>query len=50
MAIRFTADNIRNVIAKVKADKSPGKDEIPVEFIKYAPETTREQITEYTTP
>ena len=46
MAIPSTADEIRKVIAKIKPDKSPACDEIPVELTKYAPETLHEQIAE----
>ena len=38
MAIPFTANEIRKVIAKMKLNKCPGCGEIPVELIKYAPD------------
>ena len=44
MTIPFTANEIRKAIAKMKPNKSPGCDEIPVEFIKYAPDRIHEQI------
>ena len=46
MAIPFTEDEIRKVIAKMKPNKSPGCDEIPVEIIKYTAKTIHEQIAE----
>ena len=44
MATPFTANEIRKAIAKMKPNKSPGCDEIPVELIKYAPDRINEQI------
>ena len=44
MALPFTANEIRKAIAKMKPNKSPGCDEIPVELIKYAPDRINEQI------
>ena len=44
MAIPFTANEIRKVIAKMKLNKCPGCGEIPVELIKYAPDRIHEQI------
>ena len=44
MTIPFTANEIRKAIAKMKLNKSPGCDEIPVELVKYAPDRIHEQI------
>ena len=44
MATPFTANEIRKAIAKMKPNKSPGCDEIPVELIKYAPDKIHEQM------
>ena len=44
MTILLTANEIRKAIAKMKSNKSPGCDEIPVELIKYAPDRINEQI------
>ena len=44
MTIPFTANEIRKVIAKMKPNKNPGCDKIPVELIKYAPDRIHEQI------
>lgn len=46
MAMPSTAYETRKVIAKKKPSESPRCDEIPVEIIKYAPETIYEQIAE----
>ena len=44
MTISLTANEIRKAIAKMKPNKSPGCDEIPVELIKYAPDKIHEQM------
>ena len=44
MAILFTANDIRKVLAKMKLIKCPGCGEIRVELIKYAPDRIHEQI------
>ena len=44
MTIPFTANEIRKAIAKMKPNKSPGCDEIPVELIKYTSDKIHEQI------
>ena len=44
MTILFTANGIRKAIAKMKPNKSPGYDEIPVELIKYPPDRIDKQI------
>ena len=44
MTIPFTANEIRKAIAKMKPNKSPGCDEIPVELIKYTSDRIHEQI------
>ena len=44
MTISLTANKIRKATAKMKPNKSPGRDEIPVELIKYAPDRIHEQI------
>ena len=44
MKIPFTANEIRKAITKMKPNKSTGRDEIPVELIKYAPDKIHEQI------
>ena len=44
MAILFTANDIRKVLAKMKLIKCPGCGEIWVELIKYAPDRIHEQI------
>ena len=44
MTIPFTANEIRKGIAKMKPNKSPECDKIPVELIKYVPGRIHEQI------
>ena len=44
MTISLTANEIRKAIAKMKPNKSPGCDEIPVELIKYDPDKIHEQM------
>ena len=44
MTIPFTGNEIRKVIPKMKPNKSPGCDEIPVELIEYAPDRIHQQI------
>lgn len=46
MTTPFTGDEIRKVIAKMKPNENPECDEIPLELIKYAPETINGQIAE----
>lgn len=50
MAIRFTADESRIVIAKMKPNKSPGYDEIPVELINTLSKSYTNKLQKYTTP
>ena len=40
----FTSDEIINAVSKMKMNKSPGCDEIPVELIMYAPDCVNERI------
>ena len=42
----FTSDEIKKAVSKMKMNKSPGCDEIPVELIMYAPDCVYESIAE----
>ena len=44
MTISLTVNEIRKAIDKMKPNKTPGCDEIPVELIKYAPDKIHEQM------
>ena len=44
MTISLTVNEIRKAINKMKPNKTPGCDEIPVELIKYAPDKIHEQM------
>ena len=42
----FTSDEIQKVVSKMKMNKSPRCDEIPVELIMYVPDCVYESIAE----
>ena len=46
MSNPFTSDEIKKAVSKMKMNKSPGCDEIPVELIMYAPDCVYESIAE----
>ena len=46
MSNPFTSDEIKKAMSKMKMNKSPGCDEIPVELIMYAPDCVYESIAE----
>ena len=45
MSNPFTSDEIKKAVSKMKMNKSPGYDKIPVELIMYAPDCVYESIT-----
>ena len=46
MSNSFTSDKIKKAVSKMKMNKSPGCDEMPVELIMYAPDCVYEGIAE----
>eukprot|EP00111_Clytia_hemisphaerica_P018801 TCONS_00055582-protein len=44
MLAPFTSVEIIKAVKKMKRNRSPGCDEIPIELIKFAPETIHQQI------
>lgn len=46
MSKPFTSSEIKTAVSKLKTNKSPGCDEIPVELIKYAPDVIHKYIAE----
>ena len=44
MTTPFTPDKINKIVRKMKENKSPGCDDIPIELIKHAPESVHQQI------
>ena len=45
MSNPFASDEIKKAVSKMKMNKSPGYDKIPVELIMYAPDCVYESIT-----